>query len=83
MSMSVASRLAAASALRAATSARSVVSTWEMPRSRMPVRSTIQSLSVSMSCSRSALVSFTGGTHLPQPVKVARVVISGGLRAGL
>ena len=72
------SRLAAsipaqARARRAASSARSVVSTCDSWRFRIPVRSMIHSSLVSMSRSRSALDSDTGGTHLPHPVISARV----------
>ena len=73
-SRSAAATPAQARARRAATSARSVVSTWEIWRELIPVRSVIHSSEVSQSRSRSSLVSCTGGTHLPQPVIAARRV---------
>ena len=70
-STSFASSPAQASARAAATWASAVTGTWEMRRSRMPVRDVTHSSSVSMKVARSAFVRTAGGMHLPQPVMAA------------
>src|SRR5213595_3445342 len=67
---------AAASARAAATYASSSRPTWEMRRSRMPVRLTIQSSLVSSRPERSWLLSTAGGRHLPQPVMAAWITVT-------
>ena len=70
-SSSAASIPAQASARAAATWMTSPSGTWEMRRSRMPVREAIHSSSVSRKVARSALVSTAGGRHFPQPTMAA------------
>src|SRR5437763_17163137 len=67
---------AAASARAAATYASSSRPTWEMRRSRIPVRLTIQSSLVSSRLERSWLLSTAGGRHLPQPVMAAWITLT-------
>ena len=75
-SMSAAWSPAQASARAAATCESTVIGTWEMRRSLMPVRLVIHSSLVSRKVARSALVRVAGGMHLPQPV-IAAYVTSG------
>ena len=70
-SSAAASTPAQASARAAATWIRSPSGTWEMRRSCIPVRETIQASSVSRKVARSPFVITAGGRHFPQPMMAA------------